>query len=89
MPSDYTGFEVKVNVAGVDYPVAGETVKVYDVEDADPTDGSGAIALDDLATDGFGHVAGGTLPVDAGRRVRFTVVRASDGLPRSFTQVTT
>lgn len=89
MPSNYTGFEVKVSVAGIEYPVASETVLVFDIEDADPTDGTGAIALSDLSTDGAGHVASGTLPIAAGRRVRFTVVRAADGLSRSFTQLTT
>lgn len=87
--SAYTGFEVKTVVGGVEYPVASEVVLVFDIEDSDPTDGSGAIALSDLLTDGAGHVAGGTLAIAAGRRVRFVVTRAADGLTRSFTQVTT
>jgi len=87
--SSYAGFEVKVAVEGVEYPVASTTVKVYDIEDSDPTDGSGAIALSDLTTDGSGHVAAGTLAIAAGRLVRFSVRRASDGLCRSYTQVTT
>lgn len=89
MASNYTAFDAKVNVAGVDYPVAGETVLVFDVEDEDETDGTGAIALPDLATDGAGHVAAGALAIAVGRKVRFTVVRAADGLCRSYTQVTT
>jgi len=90
MPSNYGPLEWKVTVDGVEYPVAGETVKAFDVEDSDPTDGSGAVALPDLATDGAGVMAGGVLAtVDAGRAVRFAVARASDGLSRSITQVTT
>lgn len=88
MPSNYTGFDVKLTVAGVDYPIASTTVKVYDLTGSDPTTGTGATALSDLATDGSGHVASGTLPIAAGRTVRFSVRRA-DGLTRSFTQVTT
>lgn len=89
MASDYTGFDVNVVVDGVEYPVAGETVLVFDIEDVDETDGSGAIQLADLATDGAGHVAAGVLPIDPGRRVRFSVTRAADGLCRSYTQETT
>jgi hypothetical protein len=89
MPSDFAGFDVNVVVDGVEYPVAGETVLVFDIEDVDETDGSGAVALPDLATDGAGHVAAGVLAIDAGRRVRFSVTRAADGLCRSYTQVTT
>lgn len=89
MPSNYAGFDVKRNVAGTDYPVGAETVKVYDITGADPTTGAGAVALPDLVTDSSGHVAGGTLSIAAGRIVRFSVRRAADGLTRSFTQVTT
>jgi hypothetical protein len=89
MPSTYPGFDVKTNVSGTDYPVASETVKVYDITGADPTTGVGATALPDLATDSSGHVAGGTLSIAAGRTVRFSVRRAVDGLTRSWVQVTT
>lgn len=90
MPSNYELIEWKVSVDGVDYPVIGEPVKVYDIEDSDPTDGSGAVALPDLVTDGDGITAGGVLAtVDPGRTVRFSVVRAGDGLPCSVIQVTT
>jgi hypothetical protein len=89
MPSDYEGIEWKVSVLGVEYPVASATVKVHDIEDADPTDGTGATALSDLSTDGSGIMAAGTLAtVAVGRTVRFTVIRA-DGLARSITQITT
>lgn len=89
MPSNYEGIEWKVTISGVDYPVASEVVKVYDLTGYDPVDGSGATALSDLATDASGIMAGGTLAIAAGRTVRFTVRRASDGLSRSVTQVTT
>jgi hypothetical protein len=90
MPSNYAALEWKVVVDGVEYPVAGETVQLFDITDADPTDGTGAVALADLATDGAGHMAGGVFAgLAVGRVVRFSVVRAADGLPRSITQVTT
>jgi hypothetical protein len=89
MPSSFAGFDVKVTVSGIDYPIASEAVKVYDLTGSDPTTGVGATALSDLATDGSGHVAGGTLSIAAGRTVRFSVMRAADGLNRSFVQVTT
>lgn len=90
MPSNYEGIEWKVEHDGLDWPVAGETVQVYDITDSDPTDGSGAVALPDLATDGAGIMAAGVLAaVAVGRVVRFTVVRAADGLPCSVIQVTT
>lgn len=90
MPSNYDSVEWKVEHEGLDYPVAGETVKVYDITDSDPTDGSGAIALPDLATDGAGITAAGVLAtVDPGRTVRFSVTRAADGLASSVVQVTT
>jgi hypothetical protein len=87
--SNYVGFDVKVSSGGVDYPVALETVKVYDLTGSDPTTGAGATALPDLATDSSGHVADGTLAIAAGRTVRFSVMRAADGLSRSWVQVTT
>jgi hypothetical protein len=89
MPSNYEGVEWKVEHDGIDWPVTGEVVKVHDVTDSDPTDGTGAVALPDLATDGAGIMAGGVLAAVApGRTVRFTVVRAADGLPCSVIQVT-
>jgi hypothetical protein len=88
MPSNYAGIEWKVQIAGVAYPVASATVKVHDLTGSDPTTGTGSTALSDLATDGSGIMAAGTLAIAVGRTVRFTVTRA-DGLTRSVTQVTT
>lgn len=90
MPSNYQGIEWKVEHDGFDWPVSGQIVKVFDITDSDPTDGTGAVALPDLATDGAGIMAGGVLAaVAVGRTVRFSVRRASDGLPCSVIQVTT
>lgn len=90
MPSNYEGIEWKVEDGGIDWPVAGETVKVYDITVSDPTDGSGAVALPDLVTDGAGVMAGGVLAtVGPGSSVRFSVTRAPDGLNCSVIQVTT
>ncbi len=63
-------------------------VKVYDVTNADPADGSGAIALPDVAADADGHVAAGTLSVAVGRIVRFAWSRAADGMCGFAEQVT-
>jgi hypothetical protein len=65
MPSNYAAFEVKIdNDDGSITPVPGQIIKVYDV--------THAAALSDLASDGDGHVAGGTLPVVVGTVVRFS-----------------
>lgn len=65
--SAYAGFDVLIDDgSGVVTPVAGATVKVYDV--------TAAAALADLTTDGSGHVAAGTYPaVPAGRVLRFRI----------------
>lgn len=88
MPSNYDAIEWKVSVAGVAYPVASAVVKVHDLTGSDPVTGTGSTALSDVATDGSGITVAGTLPIAAGRTVRFTVTRA-DGLSRSVTQTTT
>lgn len=89
MPSNYEAIEWKVQVSGVSYPVASTVVKVHDLTGSDPTDGSGSTALSDLATDGSGIMAAGTLAsVAVGSTVRFTVTRG-DGLSKSVTQITT
>jgi hypothetical protein len=63
--SNYPAFEVKIdNDDGTTSPVPGETVKVYDV--------TNSAALSDIASDGDGHVAAGTVPVAAGTEVRFS-----------------
>jgi hypothetical protein len=90
MPSNYAGIEWKVTVAGVEYPVASQTVKVYDITGAAPSTGVGAVALPDLTTDVSGVMAAGTLAtVAVGHTVRFSLRRTADGLARSFTQITT
>jgi hypothetical protein len=71
VPSNYSAFDVGLRSnAGSFTPVAAVmTVKVYDV--------THAAALPDLATDAAGHVPAGTLAVDPGTTVRFTVTRAN------------
>lgn len=70
--STFISFDIlKDNNDGTVTPVANQTIKVYDV--------TNGVALDDLTSDAFGVVAGGSLDVDAGTLVRFSVTRA-DGL---------
>jgi hypothetical protein len=88
MPSDYAAFEVYIdNDNGTVTPVPGQTVKVYDVTDADPETGAGAVALSDTASDSTGTVPGATVAVAAGRTLRFSVQRA-DGLTGCAEQMT-
>jgi len=69
MPSDYTGFEVLVdNDDGTTTPLPSQTITVYDVTNDDP--------LSDIASDATGHVDAGTLAVDPGTVVRFSVALA-------------
>lgn len=72
MPSNFNAFNLRIdNNDGTLSDVPNQTVKVYDV--------TNEVALDDLVSDVFGIVAGGSLDVDAGTLVRFSVTRA-DGL---------
>lgn len=89
MPSNFVGFELRVDVGGETVPIPSATVKVYDITDADPETGVGAVALADVTSDVDGLVASGTVAVDAGSVVRFSYTRAADGLCRSDSQVTT
>lgn len=66
MPSDYTAFEALIdNDDGTTTPLLAQTITVYNVTDDE--------ALDDIASDANGHVDAGTLDVDAGTTVRFSV----------------
>jgi hypothetical protein len=67
MPSSsYGGFDVLIdNDDGTTTPVVNKTVHVYDV--------THSVALGDIASDGTGHVAAGTLAVSAGALVRFWI----------------
>jgi hypothetical protein len=88
--SSFLGFDVTIDKKdGTFAPVAGAVVAVRDVTDADPVTGAGAVALADVVADGAGHVASGELAVAAGRRIRFTWVRALDGRCGSIVRVTT
>jgi hypothetical protein len=69
MASGYTSFEVLIdNDDGTTTPVLSQPITVYDV--------TNDVALDDLASDANGHVASGTLDVDAGTIVRFSAALA-------------
>jgi hypothetical protein len=88
--SNYAGFELKVDTGdGLPHYLPSETVQVWDIEGADPETGVGAIALPDITSDSDGHVAGGTVSVAAGRRLRFRWTRDADGKCVSDTLVTT
>ena len=67
MPSSsYGGFDVLIdNDDGTTTPVVSQPVHVYDV--------ANSVALADVASDGVGHVATGTLAVAVGSTVRFWV----------------
>lgn len=67
MPSSgYSGFDVLIdNDDGTVTPVASAMVHVYDA--------TNGVELTDVATDGVGHVATGTLAVTVGTSVRFWV----------------
>ena len=84
MPSsNYTAFDVKVeSPPGVVALVPNAVIEVRDVTDevADPTDATGIVLLDDIESDVNGHVAPGTLPVAAGRKIRFTWI-GPKGIP--------
>jgi len=81
MVSDYTGFEVKVdNDDGTVTMLPLETVKVYDVTNEEE--------LDDLTSDAEGLIAPGSLDVDAGTLIRFSVQRV-DGISGYADQLTT
>jgi hypothetical protein len=70
--SAFNSFTIRIdNNDGTLTNVPNQAVQVYDV--------TNEAALDDLESDEFGIVAGGTLDVDAGTLVRFSVTRA-DGL---------
>lgn len=70
--SAYNAFTIRIdNNDGTFTPVPNQVVKVYDV--------TNGVALDDLESNAFGIVAGGTLDVDAGTVMRFSVTRV-DGL---------
>lgn len=78
--SNYNGFELKLDIGdGLPHYVASQTVQVWDVTDADPLTGAGAIALADVASDAGGLVASGTAAVAAGRTLRFRWTRDVDG----------
>jgi hypothetical protein len=87
--SNYAAFDVLIDLGTGTYtlvPLA--TVKVYDIQAADPVTGVGAIALPDITSDADGHVAPGTLAISAGRKVRFSWNRTTDGRCGSATAVT-
>jgi hypothetical protein len=70
MPSDYAAFDVSIdNDDGTTTPVASETIDVYDVTHAG--------ALTATASDANGHVAGATVAVAAGTKLRFSFSRAN------------
>lgn len=78
--SEYRTFELYLdNENGTVSDVANQTVHVYDV--------TNGVALADTVSDADGTVLGGTLPVDAGTLIRFSVVRA-DGRNRCAEQET-
>jgi hypothetical protein len=90
MPSNFTGFDVKIDIGGgIEKLVPGVTIEVRDITDADPETGVGAVALADLVADGSAHVAAGTLAIDPGSSVRFSWFRDVDGRCGSAVQVTT
>jgi hypothetical protein len=90
MPSAYTGFDVKLdNNDGTETLVPSVTVKAYDIQDANPATGVGAIALPDVNADVNGHVPAGTFNIAVGRKVRFSWTRAADGRCGSATTTTT
>lgn len=89
MPSNFVGFELRVDTGDGTVPVPSATVKVYDITAADPETGAGAVELDEILSDLSGMVASGTVDVDAGSTVRFSYTRAADGLCRCDSQVTT
>lgn len=69
--SNYPAFEVKIdNDDGSFTPVPLQTVKVRDV--------TNSTNLTDVASDANGIVAAGTLSVDVGTLIRFTVEGRSD-----------
>jgi hypothetical protein len=74
--SDYAAFDVLID----NNDGTAVVVKVYNV--------TGSAALSDIAADSSGHVAGGTLAVAAGTKIRFSVQRA-DGLCGYAEQITT
>jgi len=70
MASNYTAFDVLVdNDDGTTTPLPSQTVHVYDVTNDE--------ALDDLTTDGDGHIDAGTLDVDPATVVRFHITLAN------------
>lgn len=72
MPSNFNSFNIRIdNNDGTFTDVPEQAVQVYDVTNEE--------ALDDLESDANGIVAGGSLDVDAGTLIRFSVTRA-DGL---------
>jgi hypothetical protein len=90
MPSEFTNFDVVIDKGdGTEALVPNVTVKVRDITDADPETGAGAVALPDLLADADGHVAAGTLAIDAGRVVRFGWLRDLDVRCGSAVQITT
>lgn len=79
--STYEGFDVTYrDPAGVLQPVPSVTIKVYDA--------THVASLSDLTADVAGHVAAGTLSVDAGTVVRFRV-ESYLGMAGVLEQVTT
>jgi hypothetical protein len=86
--SNYASFTVKLdNYDGTFTVVPFATVKVWDIQDADPATGVGGVALPDLAADAQGVVAPGILAIAAGRKVRFRWSRDTDG--KGGTAITT
>jgi len=88
--ANFAGFDVEIdrNDGSQPIPVPGAVVQVRDVTDADAATGAGAIALPNVIADVNGLVASGTLPVAAGRTIRFTWVRDADGWCASLLRVT-
>jgi hypothetical protein len=88
--SDYAAFELKQDLGdGLPHYLPSETVQVWDIQDADPETGAGAVALPDVTSDADGIVPAGTVSIGAGRRIRFRWTRDTDGKCVSDTQVTT
>ena len=69
--SAYSLFEVKHldRNTGIAELLPEQTVYVYDM--------TNEVALDDLVSDGHGHVEAGTLPLDVGTSNRFSYLRAN------------
>lgn len=78
MASSHDGFEVKSvdRVTGAVTLYPGATVQVRDISDPDAV----VRIMPDLTADGDGHVASGSLDLDAGSTVRFSWLDDATGI---------